>query len=85
MKIDDATLLAYVDGGLSWRECVTVEKAMGESAGIARRVSRLRASQLPYSDAFRQTLRPVPESLSQGVDEAIRQYLEVGFSATAFP
>lgn len=83
MKIDDATLLAYVDGGLSWRECVSVEKAMGESAKIARRVSRLRSSQLPYSDAFRQSLPALPESLSRSVDEAIRQYREVDFSRLA--
>jgi anti-sigma factor RsiW len=75
MKIDDASLLAYVDGELSTDECTQVEKAIRESDEIASRVSMLRASQLSYMDAFdQQALPPVPESLSRSVDELIRQH-----------
>jgi anti-sigma factor RsiW len=76
MKIDDASLLAYVDGELSTDECTQVEKAIRESDEIASRVAMLRASQLSYIDAFdQQALPPVPESLSRSVDELIRQHL----------
>ncbi|CAB3775784.1 hypothetical protein LMG28614_00084 [Paraburkholderia ultramafica] len=76
MKIDDASLLAYVDGELSTDECAQVEKAIRESDEIALRVSMLRASQLSYMEAFdQQSLPPVPESLSRSVDELIRQHL----------
>jgi anti-sigma factor RsiW len=75
MKIDDATLLAYVDGELSTDECAGVEKAIRESDEIAARVSMLRASQLSYAEAFdEQALPPVPESLSRSVDELIRRH-----------
>ncbi|PQV54470.1 anti-sigma factor [Paraburkholderia sp. BL21I4N1] len=75
MKIDDAILLAYVDGELPGDECVKVEHAIHESAEIAARVSMLRASQLPYAEAFdQQSLPPVPESLSRSVDDMIRQH-----------
>jgi anti-sigma factor RsiW len=76
MKIDDANLLAYVDGELSTDECAQVEAAIRESDELASLVSALRASQLPYDEAFKQqALPPVPESLSQSVDELIRQHL----------
>ncbi|ASL47391.1 hypothetical protein bAD24_III08345 [Burkholderia sp. AD24] len=76
MKIDDAILLAYVDGDLPADECIKVEHAIQESTEIASRVSLLRASQLPYAEAFdQQSLPPVPESLSRSVDDMIRQHL----------
>lgn len=76
MKIDDVTLLAYVDGELSAEECAQVETAIRESAGIASRVSMLRSSQLPYAEAFgQQALPPLPEYLSRSVDGLIRQHL----------
>jgi anti-sigma factor RsiW len=60
-----------------------VEKAIRESDEIAFRVSMLRASQLPYQEAFgQQALPPVPESLCRSVDEMIRQHL-AGASAMA--
>lgn len=75
MKIDDAILLAYVDGDLPDDDCVKVEHAIHESAEIASRVSMLRASQLPYAEAFdQQSLPPVPESLSRSVDDMIRRH-----------
>nr|WKF62066.1 hypothetical protein HUO10_006598 [Paraburkholderia busanensis] len=75
MKIDDAILLAYVDGELSANECEKVERAMHDSADVASRVSLLRASQLPYGEAFaQQSLPPVPASLSRSVEDMIRQH-----------
>jgi anti-sigma factor RsiW len=76
MKIDDASLLAYVDGELSADERARVERAIQESEELASRVSLLRASDLPYQDAFAlQSLPPMPESLSRNVDALIRQHL----------
>ncbi|ALE58698.1 anti-sigma factor [Paraburkholderia sp. RL17-368-BIF-A] len=77
MKIDDASLLAYVDGELSGPEREQVEKAIRESEDLASRVSMLRASQLPYRHAFeQQALPPMPESLGRSVDALIRQHVE---------
>jgi anti-sigma factor RsiW len=76
MRVDDAILMAYVDGELPAGECVTIEAAIRESAEVASRASLLEASQLPYVEAFgRQSLPPLPASLSRGVDELIRQHL----------
>ncbi|ASW03541.1 anti-sigma factor [Paraburkholderia aromaticivorans] len=84
MKIDDASLLAYVDGQLSAEESARVEKAIQESEEVASRVSLLRASDLPYQEAFaRQSLPPVPESLSLNIDAMIRQHLAGGAGAAA--
>lgn len=75
MNIDDAILLAYVDGDLPSDECAKVERLIHDSAEVASRVSMLRASQLPYKDAFdQQSLPPVPESLTRSVEELIRQH-----------
>jgi anti-sigma factor RsiW len=85
MKIDDATLLAYVDGELSTDECAQVEKAIRDCGETASRVSLLRASQFSYMEAFdQQALPPVPESLSRTVDELIRQHV-AGASAQRAP
>jgi anti-sigma factor RsiW len=76
MMIDDATLLAYVDGELPPDECAQVERAVRESDEVSLRVSTLRASQLPYAQAFsRQALPPLPETLRRNVDELMRQHL----------
>ncbi|WP_027209673.1 anti-sigma factor family protein [Burkholderia sp. WSM2232] len=77
MKIDDASLLAYVDGELSDSEREQVEKAIRESEDLASRVSMLRASQLPYRRAFeQQALPPMPESLGLSVEALIRQHAQ---------
>lgn len=77
MKIDDASLLAYVDGELSASEREQVEKAIRESADLASRVSMLRASQLPYRRAFeQQALPPMPQSLGLSVEALIRQHAQ---------
>jgi anti-sigma factor RsiW len=84
MKIDDASLLAYVDSELSTEERAQVENAIRESDEIASRVSMLRASQLPYREAFdQQALPPMPESLSRSIDELIRQHLSGAFTQPA--
>lgn len=77
MKIDDASLLAYVDGELSDSEREQVEKAIRESEDLASRVSMLRASQLPYRRAFeQQALPPMPQSLGLSVEALIRQHAQ---------
>jgi anti-sigma factor RsiW len=76
MMIDDATLLAYVDGELPLDERKHVESVIRESDDLASRLQALRASQLPYAQAFsKQVLPPVPETLRRNVDELIRQHL----------
>ena len=65
MNPDDIELMAYVDGTLPAHAREAVERALNGSADAMLRVERLRASRLPYAEAFaRQTLPPVPESLS---------------------
>ncbi|MGF6955709.1 anti-sigma factor family protein [Paraburkholderia youngii] len=76
MMIDDATLLAYVDGALPPDECPHVERAIRESDDLSLHMSTLRASRLPYAAAFgRQALPPLPETLRRNVDELLRQRL----------
>jgi anti-sigma factor RsiW len=84
MKIDDVSLLAYVDGELSADESAQVEHAMHESAEIAARVSLLRASQLPYQEAFgQQALPPVPDALRMNIEELVRQHRAADANSTA--
>ncbi|MEX3899885.1 anti-sigma factor [Paraburkholderia sp. BR10954] len=74
--IDDATLLAYVDGALAPDECAHVERAIRASDDLSLHLSTLRASQLPYAEAFgRQALPPLPDILRSNVDELIHQHL----------
>jgi anti-sigma factor RsiW len=76
MMIDDAILLAYVDGTLPADERAHVERAIHESDDLTSRLSTLQASQLPYAHAFsQQALPPLPETLRRNVDELIRQHL----------
>lgn len=76
MTIDDAQLMAYADGELPPSEHADIERAVRESADMTARVAMLRASRLPYAEAFsQQSLPPVPERLAQRVDEMIRQHL----------
>ena len=77
MNPDDIELMAYVDGTLPAHAREAVERALNGSADAMLRVERLRASRLPYAAAFaRQTLPPVPESLSAriaGIARAAKQ------------
>jgi anti-sigma factor RsiW len=76
MIVNDASLLAYVDGELPPRERANIENAMRVSADTAVCVSMLRASQLPYAAAFgRQALPPVPETLARQVDQLVHLHI----------
>ncbi|RQR32419.1 anti-sigma factor [Burkholderia sp. Bp9143] len=68
MKMDDILLMAYVDGELTSHEREEVDRAIGRSAEIARRVVLFEASVLPYQQAFqRQEWPAVPQSLARTV------------------
>lgn len=68
MAIDDRDLLAYADGRLAPERRAEIEAAMASSADVARRVSVMRASALPYAAAFEaQSLPPVPPELSRRI------------------
>ncbi|MCP2084557.1 UNVERIFIED_ORG: anti-sigma factor RsiW [Paraburkholderia sediminicola] len=74
MNPDDIELMAYVDGTLPVHAREAVERALNGSADAMLRVERLRASRLPYAEAFaRQTLPPVPESLSARIAGMARE------------
>lgn len=65
MNPDDIELMAYVDGTLPAHAREAVERELNSSSDAMLRVARLRASRLPYAEAFaQQALPPVPESLS---------------------
>jgi anti-sigma factor RsiW len=73
MKSDDILLMAYVDGELPPHEREEVERELRTSPDVAERVALLRASRLPYRDAFAgQKLPPVPPSLSAKIEEMAR-------------
>jgi anti-sigma factor RsiW len=79
MTVNDASLLAYVDGELPLFERADIENAMRASAYTAMCVSMLRASQLPYAAAFsHQALPPVPHTLTQQVDQLVHLHLWSG-------
>ncbi|MEK6346866.1 MAG: anti-sigma factor [Burkholderia sp.] len=64
MKPDDSTLIAYADGELSPAAAASVEQALAESSALRAEVARLRASRLPYRQAFAaQSLPPLPDAL----------------------
>ncbi|WP_186194407.1 anti-sigma factor [Burkholderia gladioli] len=64
MKPDDSTLIAYADGELDAAGAASVEQALAESSELRESVARLRASRLPYQDAFAaQKLPPLPDAL----------------------
>lgn len=68
MAIDDRDLLAYADGQLPPERRAEIEAAVASSADVARRVSAMRASALPYAAAFEaQTLPAVPRELRERV------------------
>lgn len=70
MNLDDIELMAYVDGTLPAREREAVKRALSGSSDAMQRVARLKASCLPYVEAFaQQALPPVPESLSARIGD----------------
>lgn len=72
MNVDDSLLMAYVDGELSPEQRGEVEAAIAHSDELAERVAALQASVLPYRAAYdRQTVPPVPESLTRRIEELV--------------
>ncbi|WP_133648077.1 anti-sigma factor family protein [Paraburkholderia flava] len=78
MSMDEARLMAYVDGTLSMDERDDVEREIAGSSDAAECVAQLEASRLPYRgvrDAFaHQNLPPVPPALAARIDELARQH-----------
>lgn len=68
MKVDEATLMEYVDGTLTAEQRLETERQITASSDVARCVARLEASRLPYQEAFaRQQLPPVPPGLTRAI------------------
>jgi anti-sigma factor RsiW len=66
MKIDEATLRAFVDGELSPAERSRVEAVLSNSADLKRTADAMHASRVPYRAAFdAQSLPPMPTALQQ--------------------
>ena len=85
MKMDSVLLMAYVDGELSAEECQEIEKEIAVSPDTAELVAQLRASQLPYAQAFaQQKLPPVPDSLTEAVAAMARAHAQRTVTRDAF-
>jgi anti-sigma factor RsiW len=70
MRLNDALLLACADGTLPQHEHEQTRQAIEKSATATRRMALLRASQLPYPQAFSsQRLSPVPVTLVKIVEK----------------
>ncbi|ALS61617.1 anti-sigma factor family protein [Pandoraea norimbergensis] len=68
MVINDQTLLSYVEGALSDDARLQVEAAIARSQDMGARVAALRASALPYREAFDDLMAPpVPPGLKASV------------------
>jgi anti-sigma factor RsiW len=69
MKPDDSQLIAYADGELSASEAAAVKQALAESPDLRESVELLRASRLPYREAFAtQKLPPLPDELRRRIE-----------------
>lgn len=72
MNVDDSLLMSYVDGELSPEQRAEIEAAIAHSDELAARAAALQASVLPYRAAYdRQTVPPVPESLTRRIEELV--------------
>jgi anti-sigma factor RsiW len=70
MSLDEVTLLAYVDGELPAHRRSEVEAAIAANAELARTVSAMQVSRLPYHSAYGQQPVPaVPAGLRAQVEE----------------
>jgi anti-sigma factor RsiW len=69
MRVDDSQLIAYADGELSASDAASVERALAGSVDLRDSVELLRASRLPYRDAFAvQKLPPLPDNLRRTIE-----------------
>lgn len=69
MRPDDSQLIAYADGELSASDAAAVKRALSESPELRQSVELLRASRLPYRDAFAtQKLPPLPDELRRRIE-----------------
>ncbi len=72
MMVDDAALLAFVDGELDPASREKVEAVLAHSAELRAQVAALSASCLPYRTAFeRQALPELPLALTQRVGSLV--------------
>jgi anti-sigma factor RsiW len=70
MTPDDSTLIAFVDGELGPTEAASIERELAVSPELRQSVELLRASQLPYREAFAtQKLPPLPAELQRQIDD----------------
>ena len=68
-KINDVTLMHYLDGELTDEECKEVEKALAENPELHTQLEHLNASALPYEQAFSQAkIPPLPADTKQWVN-----------------
>lgn len=66
---DESQLIAYADGELSVADAAMVERALAGSPDLRQRVEWLRASRLPYREAFAvQKLPPLPDELRRRIE-----------------
>jgi anti-sigma factor RsiW len=73
MSVEDTDLLAYADDRLSQERRAEVEAAVAESPVLAERLAAMRASALPYAEAFeRQAIPPLPPKLTERVNDLLR-------------
>ncbi|WP_414447875.1 hypothetical protein AB4851_14990 [Burkholderia sp. 22PA0099] len=69
MTPDDSQLIAYADGRLSATQTAWVERELAASAALRDSIGRLRASRLPYRQAFAAQILPaVPAALRRFVE-----------------
>ena len=70
MKVDELTLMSYVDGELSAEDTVRVDAAVAADSALARRVAAERELRATLSAAFDAELsEPVPEQLLRSVQQ----------------
>ncbi|MBN3726547.1 hypothetical protein [Burkholderia sp. Ac-20379] len=69
MTPDDSQLIAYADGRLGATQTAWIERELAASAELRDSVVRLRASRLPYRQAFAAQILPaVPAALRRFVE-----------------
>ncbi|HEY6927578.1 MAG TPA: hypothetical protein VI653_29145 [Steroidobacteraceae bacterium] len=73
MSLEDIDLLAYVDGRISPEGRARVEAAVASSPAVAKRLAAMRASALPYAEAFkRQAVPRMPPHLAEHLSGLLR-------------